>query len=130
MSGTSPFDHRPDPELGDALQSALSAYDEAGFVRRVVAAADADLGAGTGPFWQVLGAWARPALVAALLVVAVAGFWLGATMQRAPVQPGNGVALGDPLAAADSERLDVPVLLAGGESPPSLDAVMAVALDD
>jgi hypothetical protein len=129
MSDTSPFDHRPDSELGDALRSALSAPDDAGFARRVVAAADAELGVGAGPYWQVLGAWARPALVAAMLVIALAGFWLGVALQRAPVAAGNGVALGDPLTAADTERLDVPVLLAGDESPPSVDAVMAVALE-
>jgi hypothetical protein len=129
MSETSPFDHRPDAELGDALRAALSAGDDGQFARRVVAAAETELGTDADPLWRLLGSWARPALVAALLVVAVAGFWLGAVMQRAPGTAGNGVALGDPLSAADTERLDVPVLLAGGESPPSVDAVMAVALE-
>ncbi len=35
----SPFDHRQDRELGDALRSALSGRDEAAFVRSVVASA-------------------------------------------------------------------------------------------
>ena len=129
MSDTSPFDHRPDAELGDALRSALTAGDDAHFARRVLVAAEAEFGVDQGQYWQVLGSWARPVLVAALLFVAIAGLWLGVVMQRAPGAGGNGVALGDPLSAADSERLDIPVLLAGGESPPSVDAVMAVALE-
>lgn len=128
MSDTSPFDHRPDPELGRALEDALSASDDERFARQVMTAADSVFGAGTSElWWQELTAWARPGLVAAMLLIAAGAFWMGTQMgQRGN---GNGTsALGDPLSAADSEQLGVPVLLAGGEAP-SVDAVMAVALE-
>ncbi|MEE8191229.1 MAG: hypothetical protein V3T74_00685 [Gemmatimonadales bacterium] len=126
MSDTSPFDHRPDPELGRALEDALSAPDDERFARQVMAAADSVFGAGgSESWWQELTAWARPGLVAAMLLIAAGAFWMGSQMG----QRGNGTgALGDPLSAADSEQLGVPVLLAGGEAP-SVDAVMAVAFE-
>ncbi|NIM49234.1 MAG: hypothetical protein GTN62_04740 [Gemmatimonadales bacterium] len=129
MSTTSPFDHRQDSELGDALRSALSADDDAQFAQRVVAASEAVF---VGPgvpeqWWNVLTAWARPGLVAALVLVAAAAFWLGAWVNRDTSGPAaNGTMLGDPL-LADSDQLAVPVLLAG-QSAPNMDEVLAVAL--
>ncbi len=123
MNSTSPFDHRPDPVLGGALRAALAADDDAAFARRVVAAAESDLGS-AGPWWHVLTAWARPGLVAALLLVAVVGFGLGIT-----VRGGDGAAaLGDPLAATDSGDLAVPELLAS-EQAPEVDFVLGLALE-
>jgi hypothetical protein len=126
MNSTSPFDHRPDPVLGAALRAALATDDDAAFARRVVEAAEADLGS-AGLWYQELSAWARPGLVAALLAVAAAGFWLGAmTLGRgAPVNATT--ALGDPLTTADS-ALAVPVLLAG-EQAPEVDIVLGLALE-
>lgn len=127
MNPTSPFDHRPDPVLGATLRVALTTEDDAAFARRVVEAAEADLG-GAGLWWQELTAWARPGLVAALFVVAAVGFWLG-TMVRGSDAPANGATtLGDPLTAADSDRLAVPVLMAG-EQAPEVDLVLGLALE-
>ena len=128
MSDTSPFDHRPDPELGRALEEALSAPDDERFARQVMAAADSVLGADASEsWWQELTAWARPGLVAAMLLIAAGAFWMGS--QMAQRGNGNGTnALGDPLSAADNEQLGVPMLLAGSEAP-SVDAVLAVALE-
>jgi hypothetical protein len=125
MNPTSPFNHRPDPVLGAALRAALTTEDDAAFAHRVVAAAEADLG--TWLWWQELTAWARPGLVAALLVVAAIGFWMGAMIQGREA-PANGTsALGDPLTTVDS-ALAVPVLLAG-EQAPEVDLVLGLALE-
>jgi len=128
MSDTSPFDHRPDPELGRALEEALSAPDDERFARQVMAAADSVLGADASESWWLeLTAWARPGLVAAMLLIAAGAFWMGTQMGQRGSGNGTG-ALGDPLSATDGEQLDIPVLIAGGEAP-SVDAVMAVALE-
>jgi hypothetical protein len=126
MNQTSPFDHRPDPVLGAALRAALATDDDAAFARRVVVAADADLG-GAGLWYQELSAWARPGLVAALLAVAAMGFWLGAMAQGRGAPVNGTTALGDPLTAEDS-ALAVPMLLAG-EQPPNVDLVLGLALE-
>jgi hypothetical protein len=108
------FDHRPDPELGAALREALSLPDDEGFARRVMAAA------GAAPvFWEVLGAWIRPGLAAALVLSAAAGFWLGRSYGRAEVLAD----LGDPVpAGADSS--DVAALFASAQDP-DVDQVLA-----
>jgi hypothetical protein len=62
-----------------------------------------------------------------MLLIAAGAFWMGSQMGQRGNGNGTG-ALGDPLSAADSEQLGVPVLLAGGEAP-SVDAVMAVAFE-
>jgi hypothetical protein len=127
MTPTSPFDHRPDPVLGAALRAALATDDDAAFTRRVVAAAEADLGS-AGLWYQELSAWARPGLVAALLAVAAAGFWLGAMAQGRGAPVNGATALGDPLTAADSDRLAVPVLLAEEEAP-EVDLVLGLVTE-
>lgn len=126
MNPTSPFDHRPDPVLGAALRAALATEDDAAFARRVVHAAEADLG-GAGLWWQALSAWARPGLVAALLLVAAAGFWAGTAVRGRDTPLSGTPALGDPLDASDS-ALAVPVLLAG-EQAPEVDLVLGLALE-
>jgi hypothetical protein len=126
MNSTSPFDHRPDPVLGAALRAALATDDDAAFARRVVEAAEADLGS-AGLWYQELSAWARPGLVAGLLAVAAAGFWLGAMTQGGGAPVNGTTALGDPLTTADS-ALAVPVLLAG-EQAPEVDLVLGLALE-
>ena len=125
MNQTSPFDHRPDPVLGAALRAALATDDDAAFAHRVVEAAEAQLGAGL--WWQELTAWARPGLVAALLLVSAVGFWLGTMVQGHTASANGTAALGDPLTVADS-ALAVPVLLAG-EQAPEVDLVLGLALE-
>lgn len=126
MSTTSPFDHRPDAELGAALRAALAPDDDAAFARRVTAAAERVWGS-TLPgvaWWSVLTDWARPGLAAALVVVAVATFWLGRVAAAGPV---GAVPLGDPLRSSSVE-LTLPTLLAEPLAP-DLDAVLAVAME-
>ncbi len=67
-----PFDHRPDPGLGQALRAALDPGDQAAFVARVLAVA-----ARPARTLEVLAAWARRGLVAAMAAAAVAGFLVG-----------------------------------------------------
>jgi hypothetical protein len=109
----SEFDHAPDPALGAALREVLDVSDDPAFVHRVTAR----LGT-SDTWWQVLGTWARPGMVAALLLVAAGGFLFG----RAFV----------PVAA--SGVLDVPTLavevssLFGEDRAPTLDQVLAEGL--
>ena len=71
------FDHRPDPELGNALRAALEAPgDQSTFVARVMANYDRALEQATVPTWEVLASWFRPGLAAAIVAL-IAGFLVG-----------------------------------------------------
>ncbi len=120
MTTPSPFDHRPDPELGAALRAVLSGGDDRAFAQRVVAAAEGQLGARPADWVDQLVRWARPGLAAALVLMAGAAIWLGG--QRT-AESGN---LADPLRMAD-DGLAVPALLAS-TTDPDVDVVLAVAL--
>lgn len=125
MNQTSPFDHRPDPELGAVLRDALTAEDDARFARRVVAAAEGVWATGSpgGMWWEELVQWTRPGLAAAALAVLVGGALWFATLRMG----GTGSdSLGDPLRSADAQ-LAIPALLAASEAP-HMDEVLAVAL--
>jgi len=126
MTEMSPFDHRQDAELGRALRRALTAPDDAAFVRRVLAAADQVYGdVAPGQWWTVLTAWARPGLVAAMLIVAAAAFWLGLWVGARGA--GSSMAtITDPL-QTESEQLAVPALLVEDRAP-TVDVVLAVAM--
>jgi len=63
-----PFDHRPDPVLGDALRAALAPRAPAEFVARVLAAAARP----ADPLTDVLARWARLGIAAALLAALAA----------------------------------------------------------
>ena len=66
-----PFDAQPDPVLGAALRNALNpSGDQAAFVARVIAAADA---APAAPTWEVLSGWAGRGIAAAALAALLAG---------------------------------------------------------
>ena len=67
-----PFEHRPDPELGALLRAALDPPrgDHAAFVARVVAAAERR----DAPTMDVLARWARVGIAAAVLAAIAAGF--------------------------------------------------------
>ncbi|HEY3280315.1 MAG TPA: hypothetical protein VGJ83_07360 [Gemmatimonadales bacterium] len=77
------FDHRPDPELGAALRQALEPRDgtQAAFVDRVLVRYDAAQAAAGVPTWDVLAAWARPRVAAAVAVAALCGFLVGRALQ-------------------------------------------------
>lgn len=72
------FDHRPDPQLGDALRAALEQENHAAFVARVMANYDRALEQGTVPTWDVLASWFRPGV--AVAVALIAGFVFGQAM--------------------------------------------------
>jgi hypothetical protein len=127
MPDTSPFDHRPDAELGSALRQALDSGDDAAFVREVLVAFDGlQAVAVPGQWWAVLTAWARPGLVAAMLLIAAAAFTLGVQIGRSSVQPMATTLVTDPL-NPDSGQVAVPAIMAGSEAP-NVDYVLAVAL--
>ena len=128
MPNASPFDHRPDMELGAALRQALDAGREPEFVAGVLLAADTLYGTGLpGQWWTVLTRWARPGVVAAMLLIAVVAFSLGVQIGRSSVQSVAATpAVADPL-RQESEQAAIPVLMAGSEAP-NVDVVLAVAL--
>jgi len=121
----SPFDHTQDRELGDALRAVLSGEDDEAFTLRVldsVAGVQAAAGWGTS-WWDVLGSWARPGLVAAAI-----GLILSATILVSGLLGGPEplVALGDPLQPADQASV-LSVLLSAGQTP-DLNEVLALGL--
>ena len=80
------FDHRPDPQLGSALRSALEppgGADQSAFVARVMANYDRALEQSTVPTWEVLASWFRPGLAAAIIAL-IAGFLVGQAVLNAP----------------------------------------------
>ena len=128
MPNPSPFDHRRDSELGEAMRDALTRQDEARFVARVVATAESVYGgvAIRSPMLNILTAWARPGLVAAMLLIAVAAFSAGLWIGRSGAAvTAASPTIGDPL--VDSGQLAVPALMAGQEAP-DVDVVLAVAM--
>ncbi|HKI96032.1 MAG TPA: hypothetical protein VJ992_12170 [Gemmatimonadales bacterium] len=119
MSKHNPFDQRPDVVLGQALRDALSAPDDAAFVRRVMARAAEP----AATWWDVLGTWARPGLAAALVAAAVVGFWIGHDQGTH-----RTASLDDPLTSAAQAAGAAPVLF-DAAGPPTMDVVLAVAGD-
>ena len=118
----SPFDHRQDRQLGDALRSALSGENEAEFVQSVVASAALlqDQVDDSGDWLEILSAWARPGLAAAAVGVAAAAilWWSG------PGTPSDGAALlADPLQAS----VEIPAAFLAAQ-PPDLNEVLALEL--
>jgi hypothetical protein len=105
----SDFDHSPDPVLGEALREVLAVGDDPAFVHRVTAR----LGA-ADTWWQVLGMWARPGMVAALVLVAAGGFLFG----RAVVPASS-----DAVAEATPSVIEVSSVL-GEDRAPDLNLVL------
>jgi len=121
----SPFDHTQDVELGEALRSVLSGRDDEAFARRVMARV-AELQDAVGlrtAWWEVLGGWARPGLVAAAI-----GLILCTTILASGLlgRPEPLVALGDPLQPVDQAGV-LSALLSAGQ-PPDLNEVLALGL--
>jgi hypothetical protein len=108
------FDHRPDPELGAALRRALDPArdDHAAFVARVMARYDGALSAAMVPTWQVLAAWSRRGIAAAVASAALAGFLLGRALQA-------------PDAAATLDAALTPVAFINATDPPDASVVFA-----
>jgi len=128
MSHPSPFDHRPDVELGDALRAALSMDEDVRFVRRVAAEVDRVYGeVAPGQWLWVLTRWARPGLVAAMLLIAITAFSVGLWVGRGESTVTAATTLIDPLRTVNTQ-LGIPALMAGAEAPVT-DVVLAVALE-
>lgn len=99
-----PFDHRPNPLIGDALRQVLEPGDAAEFVARVLARAEQV----RAPSWDaVLARWARAGVAAAVLVAAAAGYLVG----RAAGTPTGRPSLDDAL-LAPAQPGDVEIVLA------------------
>lgn len=110
MKDPMPFDHRPDPALGDALRWALDPGDgaegTAAFVARVLARA-ADVPA---PSWDlVLARWARGGVAAAILVAVAAGYLVGRAGAAAPA---SRPTMTDVLLAPPAHPREVEIVLA------------------
>ena len=62
MTDPSPFDHRPDRELGALLREALTSGNDSAFVGRVMTLVDEREMAAAAelPWWLVLRGWVRP----------------------------------------------------------------------
>lgn len=100
-----PFDHRPDPVLGEALRRALDPGDAAPFVARVLArAAEARIAS-----WDaVLARWARPGVAAAVFIALLAGYLVG----RASVASAPRPSVYDALMAPPAHPGEVEIVLA------------------
>ena len=117
----SPFDHRQDRELGDALKAALSGNDEGAFVRRVVAAAELQQRrVADTDWWEILNTWARPGLAAAAVgTISAAILWWSATVVPSETQ----TALVDPLQAS----VEIPAAFLTSQAP-DLNEVLSLEL--
>lgn len=122
MSGPSPFDHRPDPELGAWLREALDQGGEQAFLDRVLAAAGR-VEAGVPAAWQVLGGWARHGVAAVLVGLAAATIWLSSASTRNEAEPSL-----EEVFLASAEAVAPPFLTAT-TAPASFDQVLASSLE-
>jgi len=118
----SPFDHRQDRELGDALRAALSGSNEADFVQAVVAGAAElqDREILDNDWWGILNAWAKPGLVAAAIgLIAAAALWL------------SGVGIGTEASAIAADPLEASVEIPAAfltAQAPDINEVLALEL--
>jgi hypothetical protein len=116
---TSPFDHRQDPEIGDALRALLSSPDDLAFARRVEAAVAAVQGQmSLAGWWEVLGTWARPGVAAALALAGGATLWL----TLASLGPERDVTIEETLRRAGEDL--APAIVVAGATEVELDRVM------
>jgi hypothetical protein len=72
-----PFDHRPDPIVGEALRRALTPDDDAAFTARVLEAA------ARAPVYspvEILAGWARTGIAVAMFAAMGLGFALGLSL--------------------------------------------------
>lgn len=122
MSGPSPFDHRPDPELGALLRQVLDAGGDDAFLDRVLAAAGRIEAEAPAP-WQVLGVWARHGVAAVLVGLAAATIWWASASKRSEAEPSLEEAL---LASAETVA---PPFLTATTAPASFDQVLASSLE-
>lgn len=119
----SPFNHRPDRELGKAIGQVLTGKNRRAFVDRVMAEARLRIEQqAESSWWDVLGAWARPGLVAALLLIIAVLFGARETASSA-----DDVTLDDAFSRTAEGREETSLLLS--PSPPDADVVLAVVYE-
>jgi hypothetical protein len=95
----------PDPQIGEALHTALDPGDDRAFAASVMARIDARAeGAG---FWNLLGRWARPGIPVAAALALIVLFVLG--------RPGAEPTLDEALVGGDGEG--AAAFLAHGQPP-------------
>lgn len=117
MTKPSPFNHQPDPELGQVLREALAPTDPVAFTNRVLAGFDEAQRRGL-PFFDILAGWARIGVVAAV-AVAIASMWLH--------RPAH---LMESRATIDDVLAEEPVPAALAASPvPDPNTVLVIAID-
>jgi len=119
MGGT-PFDHRPDPLVGEALRRMLTTGDDGGFAARVLAAAAAAPVA-RSPF-DILAGWARPGIAAAIVAAILGGWAVGRTL----IAPGE--TLDDAIVTALVPS-PVTAALASNEGPPDGSVAFATVVE-
>jgi hypothetical protein len=115
---SSPFDHKPIRDLGRALREVLDAGDNRAFVARVMEEVRAfDVRRLGSDWWEILGAWARPGLAAAAVLMALA---VGLTVA------GGTTSTVDEITAEDALRAttEASVLTVAAE-PPDVEFILA-----
>ncbi len=123
---SSPFDHRPQRDLGNALREALGPVDDREFVERVLEDLRLiDLRRFRSDWLEVLGMWVRPGLTAAAALVV---FALAMMLSMRPVGPGDDVRAMDDAVRAQTLQTDTSVLLAA-PSPPHVAIILATNFD-
>ena len=109
------------------MREVLDPGDNAAFVRRVMARAEAALAEGS--WWEVLGAWARPGLAAAAIVAGLVGVWAGSGLRSsgdiAVIAWEADEATIDDALAGDADVTEPSFLLAS-PGRPDVDVVLAV----
>ena len=116
---SSPFDHRPWRELGRALRDVLDPSDNRTFVARVMEEIRAvDVRRLGNDWWAVLGAWARPGLMAAAALAALA---VGLTISA------DTTAAVEEITAEDALRATAETsVLTLAADPPDVEFILAV----
>lgn len=123
---SSPFDHRPQRDLGNALREALGPVDDQEFVDRVLEDIRLiDLRRLRNDWLEVLGAWVRPGLAAAAGLVVLA---LTTTMSMKSVAPGDDFTAIEDAVRAQTLETSTSELLAA-PSPPQVDIILATSFD-
>ena len=113
MTGHSPFDHVPDPVMGEALREILAVGEDPEFVRRVLERARLP-----EPWWEILGDWARPSVAAAMVIMAIGGFLLRRVVAPRPTD----MALSEPVPAGIA-LLEASVLMSEA-GPPDVETIL------
>lgn len=110
---TSPFDNRPDEELGRLLRAALTGPAPEAFLARLRLAI---AGAEPGSQWDVLAGWVRPRVIAAAIAAALL-LWFGSWFAAgSPAE--NGVMMAS-----------LPAHTVLSPQPPPVDEIMSALME-